>query len=40
MCANEIGAVADQGEDALLNALERWEPDLRQTVARALAQVG
>ena len=38
--ANEIRAVADQGEGALLSALERWEPDMRQTVARALAQVG
>jgi hypothetical protein len=38
--ANEIQAVADQGENALLRALERWEPDMRQTVARALAQVG
>ena len=24
---------------ALLSALERWEPDMRQTVAQALAQV-
>ena len=40
MCANEIGAVADEGEGALLSTLERWEPDMRQTVARALAQVG
>ena len=39
-CANEIRAVADQGEGALLSTLERWEPDMRQTVARALAQVG
>ena len=39
-CANEIQAVADQGEGALLSALERWEPDMRQTIARALAQVG
>ena len=37
--ANEISAVADQGEGALLSALERWEPDMRQTVAQALAQV-
>ena len=36
--ANEIQAVADQG--TLLRALERWEPDMRQTVARALARVG
>ncbi len=40
MCANEIHAVADQGEGALLSALERWEPEMRQTVAQALAQVG
>ena len=39
-CAKEIRAVADQGEGALLRALERWEPDMRQTVAQALAQVG
>ncbi len=39
-CANEIRTVADQGVGALLSALERWEPDMRQTVARALAQVG
>jgi len=39
-CADEISAVVDQGEGALLRALERWEPDMRQTVALALAEVG
>ena len=38
-CANEIRAVVDQGDGALCLELQRWEPDTRQTLARALAQV-
>ena len=39
-CANEIRAVVDQGDGALRMELERWEPDIRETLARALAEVG
>jgi hypothetical protein len=39
-CANEIRAVVDQGDDALRFELERWEPNTRETLARALAEVG
>ena len=39
-CANEIRAVAEQGDDALRLELQRWEPDTRETLARALAEVG
>ena len=39
-CANEIRAVVDQGDSALRMELERWEPDTRETLARALAEVG
>ena len=38
-CANEIRAVVDQGDGALRSELERWEPDTRETSARALAEV-
>ncbi len=38
-CANEIRAVVDQGDEALLLELERWEPNTRETLARALAEV-
>ena len=34
-----ISALVDQGEDALRSELERWEPEARATVARALADV-
>ena len=37
--AQAIQAFVDQGEDALRSELERWEPDARATVARALAEV-
>jgi hypothetical protein len=39
-CANEIRAVVDQGDGALHLELERGEPDTRDTLARALAEVG
>ena len=37
--AQAIQAFVDQGEDALRCELERWEPEARATVARALADV-
>ena len=37
--AQAIQAFVDHGEDALRLELERWEPDARATVARALAEV-
>jgi hypothetical protein len=37
--AQAIGAFVDQGEEALRSELERWEPDVRATVASALAEV-
>jgi hypothetical protein len=37
--AQAIGAFVDQGEQALRSELERWEPEARATVARALAEV-
>jgi hypothetical protein len=37
--AQAIRAFADQGEEALRSELERWEPEARATVARALAEV-
>ena len=37
--AQAIQAFAEQGEDALRSELERWEPEARATVARALAEV-
>ena len=37
--AQAIEAFADQGEEALRSELERWEPEARATVARALAEV-
>jgi hypothetical protein len=39
-CANEIRPVVDQGDDALRLEVERWEPNTRETLARALAEVG
>ena len=38
--AQAIHAVVDQGKDALCAELERWEPEARATVARALVEVG
>ena len=37
--AQAISAFVDQGEEALRVELERWEPEARATVARALAEV-
>ena len=37
--AQAIQAFVDQGEDALRSEIERWEPEARATVARALAEV-
>jgi hypothetical protein len=37
--AQAIRAFVDQGEEALRSELERWEPEARATVARALAEV-
>ena len=37
--AQAISAFVDQGEEALRSELERWEPEARATVARALAEV-
>ena len=37
--AQAIQAFVDQGEEALRLELERWEPDVRATVASALAEV-
>jgi hypothetical protein len=39
-CASEIQAVAEKGVDAVRLELERWAPDTRATVARALAELG
>ena len=37
--AQAIRAFVDDGEGALQSELERWEPEVRATVARALAEV-
>jgi hypothetical protein len=37
--AQAIQAYIHQGEDALRSELNRWEPDVRATVASALAEV-
>jgi hypothetical protein len=37
--AQAISAFADRGDDALRMEIERWEPEARTTVARALAEV-
>jgi hypothetical protein len=37
--AQAIRAYVDQGEGALRSELERWEPEARATVARALSKV-
>ncbi len=38
--AQAIRAFVDEGEDALRSEVERWEPEARAAVARALAEVG
>ena len=38
--ANEIRAIVDQGEEALVRELARLEPDTRKSLSRALAEVG
>ena len=37
--AQAISAFVDQGDGALRSEVERWEPDARTAVARALAEV-
>ena len=37
--AQAIQAFVDQGDDALRSELERWEPEAREAVGRALAEV-
>ncbi len=37
--AQAIRAFVDQGDEALRSEVERWEPDARATIARALAEV-
>jgi hypothetical protein len=37
--ATEIHAVAEKGDDAVRLELEKWAPDTRETLARALAEV-
>ena len=37
--AQAISAFVDQGDEALRSELERWEPEARATVARALGEV-
>jgi hypothetical protein len=37
--AEAIRAVVDQGENALRSEIEKWEPDAREAVAAALADV-
>jgi hypothetical protein len=34
-----IRAFVNDGEDALVSEVKRWEPEARATVARALAEV-
>jgi hypothetical protein len=38
-CAEAIRAVVEEGDDALRSELQRWEPDTREVLARALAEV-
>jgi hypothetical protein len=38
--ATEIRAAVDHGDDALRSELEKWEPQERATLARALAELG
>jgi hypothetical protein len=38
--ATRIRAIADDGDDALRLEVERWEPEARAAVSRALAEVG
>ena len=35
--AAQIRAIVDDGDDALRLEVERWEPDARAAIARALA---
>lgn len=37
--AQSIRVVVDEGEDALRTEVERWEPEAREVVAKALARV-
>jgi hypothetical protein len=37
--AQAVSAFIDQGEEALRSELERWEPEAREAVGRALAEV-
>ena len=37
--AQAIQAFVDDGDEALRSEVERWEPEARATVARALAEV-
>jgi hypothetical protein len=37
--AEAIRSFVDDGEQALLSEVKRWEPEARATVARALAEV-
>ena len=38
--ANEIRTVIDEGGDALRSTLQKWEPESRAVLTRALAEVG
>jgi hypothetical protein len=38
--ATQIRAIVDDGDDALRLEVERWEPEARAAVSRALAEVG
>jgi len=37
--AAQIRAIVDDGDDALRHEVERWEPEARAAVTRALAEV-
>ncbi len=37
--AQAIRAFVDDGDEAIRSEVERWEPEARATVARALAEV-
>ena len=37
--AQAISAFVDDGDDALRTEVERWEPEAREAVGRALAKV-
>jgi hypothetical protein len=38
--ATEVRAVLDNGDEALHSVIKNWRPDERETLARALAEVG